>query len=271
MSYPDLRESFQAVDQSSNPHSSVQYLDGVSSLESVQAYKKLTYTLLRVQPGNLVLDVGCGTGEDAHALAHLVGSQGRIVGVDSSHVMIAEAIQRHQSRQPIEFVVQDAHALSFPDGSFDRCRADRVFQHLQDPRPVLKEMVRVLASTGRMVVCDPDWETFVIDMPDRSLTRRIVNFTCDAHPNGWSGRRLLKLCKEIGLRDAVVNTRVLIFTDFSVLDHLSGLTNHVTGAIQAGVVSPQEGERWLNSLKKTSDDGLFFSCVTGMIVSGHKP
>ena len=99
-----------------------------------QAYKLKTFALLDVHEGDTILEVGCGTGEDAQTLARLVGDNGRVVGVDSSTSVIGKARARAAGLDlPVEFVVGDAERLEFADGTFDCCRADRVFQHLSDP------------------------------------------------------------------------------------------------------------------------------------------
>lgn len=98
-----------------------------------------------------LLDVGCGTGDEVRALAHAVGPRGRSVGVDASAVMVAEAQHRHAaSGLPVAFVVGDAQHLAFADASFDRCRAERVLMHLDDPERALAEMRRVVRSGGRL-------------------------------------------------------------------------------------------------------------------------
>jgi trans-aconitate methyltransferase len=83
---------------------SAQYLDTVSRQPEVQAYKCYTFTLLGVQAGHHLLDVGCGTGEDVRALARLVGSNGRVVGLDIREELFDEACKRTADTDlPIEY------------------------------------------------------------------------------------------------------------------------------------------------------------------------
>lgn len=99
-----------------------------------------------VQPGEAVLDVMTGTGAVA---AEVVGRAGRVVGVDVSAGMLAQA----RTRVPgAAFVRGDATALPFPDGAFDVavCAAGVFF--LPDMPGGVREWARVVRPGGRVVV-----------------------------------------------------------------------------------------------------------------------
>jgi ubiquinone/menaquinone biosynthesis C-methylase UbiE len=148
------RESFKTgwltIDQSSDPDYFVRLMDmmrGGNDDDPVQY--RTVFDLLDVQDGEHVLDVGCGTGGAVRALAPHVGSAGRVVGVDLSATMIAEATKRaNGSELPVEFHIANAHRLPFADNAFDRSYALRVFEIIDMPRDVLAEMVRVTRSGG---------------------------------------------------------------------------------------------------------------------------
>src|SRR4051812_16620897 len=92
---------FRDVDRAPDPQAFVRFLDGLRPSAAFRAYKNQTFSALELQPGDAVLDVGCGPGDDIFALAELVGANGRAVGVDRSETMITEARRR-------------AHALGLP-------------------------------------------------------------------------------------------------------------------------------------------------------------
>jgi ubiquinone/menaquinone biosynthesis C-methylase UbiE len=248
------------------------YLDAVSTLDIVRAYKRRTFELLGARPGMQLLDVGCGPGDDVRALAELVGSGGRVVGVDVREEMIAEARSRSAGQNlPVEFHLASVYQIDFADNTFDGSRADRVFQHLERPQEALAEMVRVTRSDGRVAVYDVDWETLVIDTPDRALTRKLVNYSCDIHATGWAGRMLPRLFRACGLQDIAVEPSTAIIADFVTADRLLEFRPWAEEVQAAGIISAEEGASWLESLEQAKQAGQFFSAITGFIVGGRKP
>jgi ubiquinone/menaquinone biosynthesis C-methylase UbiE len=87
-------------------------------------------------------------------------------------------------------------ALPFADGTFDVCRAARPPEHLPDPGRVLQEMVRVTRPGGWIVMFDFDWDTLIIDHPDKQTTRAFIQAYSDSIRNGRIGRQLPRLFKE---------------------------------------------------------------------------
>lgn len=249
-----------------------QYLDTVSAQASAQRYKRRTYALLGAKLGTRILDVGCGPGDDVRAMAELVGSGGRVVGVDVREEMIAEARGRSAGLDlPVEFLLGSVYQLDFGDNVFDSCRADRVFQHLERPQAALAEMARVTRSGGRVVVFDVDWETLLVDAPDRMLTRKILNYDCDLHGSGWIGRALARLFRASGLQDIMIEPTAGILTDFETANALFGLREMADLARAAGVITADQEQVWLHSLQQAQQEGTFFSSVTCFTACGRRP
>jgi ubiquinone/menaquinone biosynthesis C-methylase UbiE len=95
------------------------------------------------------LDVGCGTGALAHALAPHVGD---VVGIDSSEEYVSAA--REHAPPNCTFVVGDAAALPFPYGEFDLVGCLRVLHHVRRPELVVAEIARVTRPGGRILLVD---------------------------------------------------------------------------------------------------------------------
>lgn len=103
----------------------------------------------RIQPGQRVLDVACGTGVLAREVATRVGSRGAVTGLDPSPGMLAVAERLAPSVAWREGV---AESLPFADRSFDAVVSQFGFMFFRNRRLALREMVRVLSPGGRLAV-----------------------------------------------------------------------------------------------------------------------
>ena len=109
-----------------------------------------------VQPGQRVLDVGCGTGYFARLLAHAVGRDGLVVGIDPSPAMISYASRQTGRASNCQFQVGTVEALEFPAEHFDVVVSSLVMHHLPEDLRVaaLQEMRRVLRPGGKLLVAE---------------------------------------------------------------------------------------------------------------------
>jgi ubiquinone/menaquinone biosynthesis C-methylase UbiE len=261
---------FTDVDRTNDPDYFIRFLDEASADESFQAYKQHSFALLELRPGKHVLDVGCGTGEDARAMAQLIVPGGRVVAVDGSQSMIAAARHRAEGCSvPVEFHIADAQRLPFADDSFDASRADRIFMHLPSPAQALSEMMRVTRRGGRVLVYEVDFETITLDLPDRQRTRKIVNTWCDGFRNGWLGRHVPALFRAAGLEDVRI-TSATLWLRYPVAMQMVGLAT-VERACAAELLTAAEGEDWLRQLHERYEAGMLFCTLTGFLVVGRKP
>jgi ubiquinone/menaquinone biosynthesis C-methylase UbiE len=116
-----------------------------------------TATLARLQPGDQVLDVGCGTGTLALEVQRCVGSAGRVVGIDPGNEQIARARAKAARRDvPIEFQIGVIEQLAFADQTFDVVLSTLMMHHLPASLKArgLAEIARVLKPGGRLIVAD---------------------------------------------------------------------------------------------------------------------
>jgi SAM-dependent methyltransferase len=105
-----------------------------------------------VVAGEQVIDLGCGSGGATRAAARAAGPEGMVVGIDSSPECIAEAQARTGPDLPVLYRRGDVTRLgSVPDRTFDCAVASMVLEQIDDLRPVLAEVFRVLRPGGRFV------------------------------------------------------------------------------------------------------------------------
>jgi SAM-dependent methyltransferase len=266
MDEPTPEHGFTSVDRQADPGFWVDLLDRVREEPAYGAYKARIGELLRPVGGGVYLDAGAGTGDDALALAERFSV--RVVGVDSSETMVEEARRRglEQAR------VADAHALPFPDASFDGCWADRVFQHLADPAAALAELIRVTRPGGRIVVVDPDYDTQVVEVADQELARRVLRFRADhLLRNGTLAHRMAGLFTQGGLTDLTVEAQPVVLRDPTALDNALGLRSWARTAYQRGLASAGDADRWERELDEAIAEGRFLYGFSIFLTAGTKP
>ncbi|MEE8348649.1 MAG: methyltransferase domain-containing protein [Acidobacteriota bacterium] len=265
---PDIHQGFQD-DRQGETEVLMNFLDAIDGLSSVKQYKQRMLDAVPVQPGDRILEIGCGVGLEAQRLANLVGPQGRIVGIDKSELMISEARRRIAGTSlPIEFHVGDVHQLDFADGSFDLCRSERVLLYLEDVQCALEEMLRVVRPGGKLVLFDLDYGGVVVDAPDCELTRRIGQILTDSAPHGWIGRQLPRFFRSHGLLDVAIASHSILLSYPLFRRVTEGPLERLVGT---GELTEDEVAVWLADLEEADREKHFFCAVLGFIVSGKKP
>ncbi len=119
--------------------------------------RQRTVSLALLQPGEVVLDVGCGTGTLALEAKQRVGRPGRVVGVDPGAQQIARArTMATRRRLQVDFEIGVIEQIPFPDQMFDVVLSTLMMHHLPKnlKRQGLAEIARVLKPGGRLIIAD---------------------------------------------------------------------------------------------------------------------
>ena len=124
-------ERFADVDATGEEAMFVGFLEQVEQLPDIVVRRHRSYELLALVEDERVADVGCGLGTAVRELAALGA---RAIGFDVSEAMLSEAVGV-QSGVAVEYALADAVDLPLEDGALAGYRAERVYQHLADPRP----------------------------------------------------------------------------------------------------------------------------------------
>lgn len=127
---------------------------------------------------------------------------------------LARAEAARRGRSDIEFVVADAHALEFPDDTFDVVHAHQVLQHVGDPVQALREMRRVCRPGGVVAVRDSDYAAFAWFPALPELDEWMSLYQRVARANGGepdAGRRLLSWARAAGFTDVTATSSTWCF------------------------------------------------------------
>ena len=161
------------------------------------------YVIPYLKPDFKILDVGCGPGAIAMDLASTYVPQGHVTGLEYS-AEVVERARKHAAERGvanITFLAGDAHALPFPDATFDITHAHQVLQHIADPVLALREMRRVTKPGGVVASRESDSGGFV-RYPESPALAELSELTERVRvANGGeprAGRRLKAWAREAG-------------------------------------------------------------------------
>jgi SAM-dependent methyltransferase len=169
------------------------------------AENSAAYLWPALQPGQSLLDVGCGPGTITVDLAKRV-APGEVTALEATEAALdlarRHAAEREQSN--IGFVVGDVHALDFADDTFDVVHAHQVLQHVADPVQALREMRRVCKPGGVVAARDGDYAAFTWFPASSALDDWLDLYERAARANGGepdAGRQLLSWARRAGFAE----------------------------------------------------------------------
>jgi ubiquinone/menaquinone biosynthesis C-methylase UbiE len=235
----------------------------VASLEArghTSGYLRVVGNLIdaaQLQPGEVVLEVGCGTGVLDRWLAHRTAGANRIVGVDINRFLLQEAtaLVRHEGLEHVvEFREGSAEALPFPANRFDVTMSSTVIQRADADR-MLAEMTRVTKPGGRVAVVGHahDMHRWV-NLPLRDTLKAKIEApgweNDNVHASGCDEASLYRRMHQTGL------TRIRMFPQFAAFDETSRFQQ-----LQATIVptlSAAEVEEWRAAVAQAEAEGTCF-------------
>jgi ubiquinone/menaquinone biosynthesis C-methylase UbiE len=248
-------------------------LGSVASLEArgrSAGYLGVVRSLLdevQLQPGETVLDVGCGTGVLDRWLVRRTGGANHVVAMDIHRTLLREALalaREEGVEGRITFQPGNAEALPFRDNSFDVVLSATVMELLDADR-MLREMVRVAKPGGRVGVI-----VRAVDM--RSVANLPLpaglKLKVESLPNGVAGERgcadvsLYRRFHQVGLGDVRMFPQLATYSDSK---RLHDVQERILGAL-----SPEEVQAWTVAVQHAEAEGTFFMALPFHCAVGTK-
>ncbi|HIP63541.1 MAG TPA: methyltransferase domain-containing protein [Archaeoglobus profundus] len=137
--------------------------DLVNPIFYSEEMRKTVVDMANIKQGDLVLEVGCGTGFTTYEIVRRVGEE-NVVAVDITPEQMEKAIKRFPN---VKFVRGDAEELPFKDNVFDAAISAGSIEYWPHPQLGIQEMARVTKPGGRVVILAPR-------RPDNSIIRKFA-------------------------------------------------------------------------------------------------
>lgn len=113
---------------------------------------------LDIDKGNVVADIGAGTGAFLEGLNHKVGSKGKIYAVEISEKFVEFMSKKvdQEKLSSVEVIKGKFHTTTLPDSSLDMAILIDVYHHLDEPSDMLNDFKRILKKNGTLAIVDFD-------------------------------------------------------------------------------------------------------------------
>jgi arsenite methyltransferase len=235
--------------------------------------RRLVREALGTQPGDRVLDVGCGPGFYCLEIAEEVGPDGLVVGIDSAAPMLELARRRCEAFDNVSFKHGDIMSIPVEDESFDRAICVQVLEYIEPATGALSEIMRTLRPGGRVVVWDIDWGTVAWHSTDPAGTEQILKAWDHhlAHPT--LPRSLAPRLREAGFEEVEANGHV--FSTISTLDpdtYGAAIIPLIASYVTTNqLIDENAVAAWVDDQRSLSDRGEFYFASAQFCFSGVKP
>ncbi len=173
-----------------------------------------------IKPGETVLDLGSGAGNDAFIASSLVGADGRVIGLDMTEDMVTRARQNAENlgRTNTEFVHGEIESIPLPDGEVDLVVSNCVLTLVPNKAQAFGEIRRVLKPGGRFSISDVVLQG---ELPPALAEASLMYVGCVA--GAQQEEEYLATIRAAGFRDVVVEkSREIVLPE--------GLVGSVLGA-----------------------------------------
>jgi ubiquinone/menaquinone biosynthesis C-methylase UbiE len=217
-----------------------------------------------------VVEIGCGTGAIARALAGRPGVA-EVVGVEPSAHLLRLARQLADGTDNLTFVEGDGRDVPLPDASFDVAVTHTVLSHAPTPERVVAEMVRLVRPGGWVALFDGDYATMTVARSAADPLQTCVSAFAESFINDpWVTRSFRPVLSGLGLVDVTVEGHGFLRVDDS--PYVQSIVTRGARALESsGVIGRELADALVNESGRRVSAGAFFGFISYTSAVARKP
>jgi SAM-dependent methyltransferase len=245
--------------------------DRIEAYEQMFEWRPQNAPLLepaRLEPGQVVVDYGCGPGGLAVELARRVAPTGHVHGVDLNRVFLERAEARAK-REGVDSLLTwhrcDGEKIPLDAAFADRLVCKNVMEYVPDVAATLSEFRRVLRPGGIAHVIDSDWGLFAVEPLGAERMAELFAAAAPAYRTPHIGRKLFGALRAAGFSDV----KVQILASADTKGRMSPIVFNMLGYARAsGRLPAATLDALVRDLKQSLADGTFLLILPQFLVTG---
>lgn len=222
-----------------------------------------------VQPGQTVVDYGCGPGGLTIELARRVGPDGRVIAVDINQAFLErtrELVEQAGLADRVDARLMEGEQIPVDDAAVDRVICKNVLEYVPDPEATISEFFRIIRPGGVVHVSDSDWGGVVLE-PLGERFARLMSAASIAFRTPLIARNLYSIFRRAGFAD--IQVRILASADTS--GNLRGvIANMASYARTSGRIDAAEIDALLEDVDTALAEETYLAVLPQFLVTGMR-
>lgn len=221
------------------------------------ARRRAVVEALAPQPGEQVIDIGCGGGHLVRDLARTLAPDGRATGIEMSPDQLAAAHETCAGLSNVELHEGDATALPFETGTFDAAATIQTFEYIPDVDAALRETARILKPGGRAALVSVLWDHWSFHGADEKITAAILDIWRAHCAHQMLPFELEARMKGLGFTGFARRPLAFVNTTLGEDAYAHWAVKYVEAFALARGFDPADMARWVAELHQAEREGRF--------------
>jgi len=246
-------------------HYDISYLQ--NSRRLLLGLKERSYALFSEVHEGIIVDLGCGAGNDVIELAKAKGDDVKIIGIDHDPVMLKQAKADSSGIGNVDFILSEAYPLPFENESVAGLRTERVIQHLTHPEKVMQAIFRILRKDGPLVIIETDWHSLSFYTEFVDVQQKVNRYLTDVKVNnGFAARKLSSYLHLGGFSNIKFEIHPFVIHTLDEANEYFRIETITKEAAEKGYIEQQDCEAFYGALKKADNENNF-ACSINLVLA----